>query len=161
MRPVLGQANDRFQKLYEDLHDKMLRVAYRMVGSVETAEDLVQNSFLLALFRENELMQHPNPDGWLMRVLQNLALNERRRVKRHPETSLDSLLGLAGETPANALEDMMPKQLSKADREILIWRFEQNMDYDEIADLLGISETGCRSRVSRAVKRCRELMQKY
>lgn len=161
MRPVLGQANDRFQKLYEDLHDKMLRVAYRMVGSVETAEDLVQNSFLLALFRENELMQHPNPEGWLMRVLQNLALNERRRVKRHPETSLDSLLDLAGETPANALEDMLPKQLSKADREILIWRFEQNMDYDEIADRLGISETGCRSRVSRAVKRCRELMQRH
>lgn len=159
MRPVLGQANDRFQKLYEDLHDKMLRVAYRMVGSVETAEDLVQNSFLLALFRENELMQHPNPEGWLMRVLQNLALNERRRVKRHPETSLDSLLDLAGETPANALEDMLPKQLSKADREILLWRFEQNMDYDEIAERLGISETGCRSRVFRAMKRCRELLQ--
>ena len=137
MRPVLGQANDRFQKLYEDLHDKMLRVAYRMVGSVETSEDLVQNAFLLALFRENELMRHPNPEGWLMRVLQNLALNERRRVKRHPETSLDSLLNLAGETPANALEDMLPKQLSKADREILIWRFEQNMDYDEIADRIG------------------------
>ena len=96
-----------------------------------------------------------------MRVLQNLALNERRRVKRHPETSLDSLLNLAGETPANALEDMLPKQLSKADREILIWRFEQNMDYDEIADRLGISETGCRSRVSRAVKHCRELMEKH
>ena len=159
MRPVLGQANDRFQKLYEDLHDKMLRVAYRMVGSVETAEDLVQNAFLLALFRENELMQHPNPEGWLMRVLQNLALNERRRVKRHPETSLDSLLNLAGETPANALEDMLPKQLSKADREILLWRFEQNMDYDEIAERLGISETGCRSRVFRAMKRCRELLQ--
>ena len=159
MRPVLGQANDRFQKLYEDLHDKMLRVAYRMVGSVETSEDLVQNAFLLALFRENELMQHPNPEGWLMRVLQNLALNERRRLKSHPETSLDSLLDLAGETPANALEDMLPKQLSKADREILIWRFEQNMDYDEIAERLGISETGCRSRVSRAVKRCRELLQ--
>ena len=63
MRPVLGQANDRFQKLYEDLHDKMLRVAYRMVGSVETSEDLVQNAFLLALFRENELMRHPNPEG--------------------------------------------------------------------------------------------------
>lgn len=161
MRPVLGQANDRFQKLYEDLHDKMLRVAYRMVGSVETAEDLVQNSFLLALFRENELMQHPNPEGWLMRVLQNLVLNERWRVKRHPETSLDSLLDLARETPANALEDMLPKQLSKADREILIWRFEQNMDYDKIADRLGISEAGCRSRVSRAVKHCRELMQKH
>ena len=159
MRPVLGQANDRFQKLYEDLHDKMLRVAYRMVGSVETAEELAQNAFLLALFRENELMQHPNPEGWLMRVLQNLALNERRRLKSHPETSLDSLLDLAGETPANALEDMLPKQLSKADREILLWRFEQNMDYDEIAERLGISETGCRSRVFRAMKRCRELLQ--
>ena len=159
MRPVLGQANDRFQKLYEDLHDKMLRVAYRMVGSVETSEDLVQNTFLLALFRESELMQHPNPEGWLMRVLQNLALNERRRIQRHPETSLDTLLFVAGSEPASSLEEMLPKQLSPQEREILIWRFEENMDYDEIADRLGISETGCRSRVSRAVKRCRELLQ--
>ena len=94
-----------------------------------------------------------------MRVLQNFVMNERRRIKRHPEASLDSLLYMTGENLSNSLEEMLPKQLSQSDREILMWRFEQNMDYDEIAERLGISEVGCRSRVSRAVKRCRELLQ--
>lgn len=159
MRPALGQANNQFQKLYETLHDKMLRVAYRMVGNVDTAEDLVQNAFLLALFREDEVMRHPLPEGWLMRVLQNLARNEQKRAKQHPETSLDSLFYVAGETPSSSLDEVLPKQLSTQEREILIWRFEQNMNYSEIANRLGISEPGCRSRVSRAIKRCRELLQ--
>lgn len=94
-----------------------------------------------------------------MRVLQNFVMNERRRIKRHPEASLDSLLYMTGENLSNSLEEMLPKQLSQSDREILMWRFEQNMDYDEIAERLGISEVGCRSRVSRAVKRCREFLQ--
>ena len=146
----MGQANNQFQKLYETLHDKMLRVAYRMVGNVDTAEDLVQNAFLLALFREDEVMRHPLPEGWLMRVLQNLARNEQKRAKQHPETSLDSLFYVAGETPSSSLDEVLPTQLSTQERD---------MDYSEIANRLGISEPGCRSRVSRAIKRCRELLQ--
>ena len=94
-----------------------------------------------------------------MRVLQNLARNEQKLAKQHPETSLDSLFYVAGETPSSSLDEVLPKQLSTQEREILIWRFEQNMDYSEIANRLGISEPGCRSRVSRAIKRCRELLQ--
>lgn len=160
MRIGLGQGNDRFQELYLALHDKMLRVAYRMTGTVETAEDLVQDAFLLALFQEEALLRHPVPEGWLMRTLQNLTLNERRRLKRHPETPLESLRHIAGGSPAGSLEDMLPTGLSPQDREILIWRFQENRDYDEIAARLGISQTGCRSRVSRAVKRCRELLER-
>lgn len=159
MRFILEQANRRFQELYEQLHDKMLRVAYRMVGNIDTAEDLVQNAFLLALFRKEEFMKHPLPEGWLMRVLQNLAMNERRRIQRYPETPLDSLLYVAAEAPVTPLEDVFPQKLPEQDRNILIWRFEESMDYAEIAERLGISEVGCRSRVFRAVKRCRELLE--
>ena len=155
----MSQTNRSFQELYEKLHDKMLRVAYRMVGNVETAEELVQDTFLLALFQKEKLALHPSPEGWLMRALQNLALNEQRRLKNHPQISLDSLLDVAGESHLNSIEEILPKQLSKQDCEILRWRFEQNMDYDKIADRLGISTSSCRSRVSRAVMRCKELLQ--
>ena len=73
----------QIQILYEALHDKMLKVAYRMIGNIETAEDLVQSTFLLALFHQQDLLNHPLPEGWLMKALQNLALNERRRINRH------------------------------------------------------------------------------
>ena len=155
----MRQANHSFQELYETLHDKMLRVAYRMVGNIETAEDLVQDAFLLALFQKDKLVHHPSVEGWLMRVLQNLALNERRRMKLHPEIPLTFLQDMANNLQSSSIDDILPKQLSKQEREILRWRFEENMDYDKIADRLGISAVGCRSRVFRAIKRCKELLQ--
>lgn len=155
----MSQASSRFQALYEELHDKMLRVAYRMTGSMDAAEDLVQETFLFALFRQDELLRHPIPEGWLMRTLQNLVLNERRKAAAHAEVPLDSLLNLADESAAAPLEEALPRQLSQQDREILIWRFEQDLDYSQIADRLGISETGCRSRVFRAIRRCRDWMK--
>lgn len=54
-----------------------------------------------------------------------------------------------------SLDLLLPKQLSREEREILVWRFEQQMEYREIADRLGISEVGCRSRVSKAIAHCR------
>ena len=153
-------SDEAVQALYEALHDKMLKVAYRMVGSVESAEDLVQHAFLLALFQGEPFLRHPCPEGWLMRPLQNLALNERRRLQRHPEVPLDAVLYRAGREPEAPLDTVLPRDLSREDREILIWRFEEDLSYGELADRLGISETGCRSRVFRAVKRCRALWEK-
>ena len=69
--------------LYEEQCEKMLKFAYRMIGSIETAQDLVHETFMLALFNQDKLADHPNPGGWLMKTLRNLILNERRRIERH------------------------------------------------------------------------------
>ena len=47
---------------------------------------------------------------------------------------------------------------SEADKEILILRFEKQMEYDELAEKLGITDFAARQRVSRAVRRMRKLM---
>lgn len=56
------------------------------------------------------------------------------------------------------MELALPKQLSKEDREILILRFEQRLSYAEIGDRLGISEGACRSRLHRALQRCKRFL---
>ena len=142
--------NELIHTLYLQLYEKLFRVAYRMMGSSESAEDLVQQTFLLALFQGEALRAHPCPEGWLMKALHNLAINERRRTARRQEIPLDTLFD-------QPLAETLPRQLSPQDREVLLWRFEQGLDYDEIANLLGISEVGGRSRVSRAVRRFRAL----
>lgn len=60
--------------------------------------------------------------------------------------------------PEMPLELALPKQLSKEDREILILRFEQRLSYAEIGDRLGISEGACRSRLHRALQRCKRFL---
>ena len=83
--------NELIHTLYLQLYEKLFRVAYRMMGSSESAEDLVQQTFLLALFQGEALRAHPCPEGWLMKALHNLAINERRRTARRQEIPLDTL----------------------------------------------------------------------
>lgn len=155
---MLGYSNSFLQQLYQSKYERMLKVAYRMVGDIELAQDLVQDVFLLALLHKDELSAHPMPEKWLMLTLKNLAQNERRGMQKHLNIPLESAETLQAAPPTLALELYLPKGLSEAERTILLWRFEDRMEYREIADRLGISETGCRSRISRAIKHCRKLL---
>lgn len=158
VRLVAACPNRFLQSLYEKQYEKMMRFSYRMVGTVEGAQDLVQETFLIALYNQDKLFGHPNPEGWLMKTLRNRILNEQRRVQNHMEIPLDTVVNMLSKEQDLPLESVLPKQLSKEEREILIWRFERQMDYRDIADRLGISEAGCRSRVSRAVARCKKFL---
>lgn len=157
----MEEYSDAFlESLYQAQHGKMLVMAQRLTGSAEDALDLVQDTFLLAAAHQDELAAHPKPEGWLMLTLKNLAISQRRRAMNHPEVSLETLAGLA-ERPAEApLDTLLPGQLSAEDRQVLIWRFEQGLEYREMADRLGISQSACRSRVSRAAARCRKFMDR-
>lgn len=155
----MEHSDELLQWLYETYYERLLRAAYRMVGCVELARDLVQDVFLFALFHSDKLRDHPAPEGWLMLTLRNFVQNERRRSDKYSMVSLEAVGEFPGKTPELPLELFLPKGLSEAERTVLIWRFERRMEYREMADLLGISETGCRSRVSRAIERCGKLLR--
>ena len=157
----MWKASDDFvYGLYQTHYKKLFCIAYRMLGDVEQAQDVVQDVFLQVVFHQSKLAAHPNPEGWLVVTLRNMVQNERRRSTAHPVIPLDSAALVPGAEPGTPLEMALPTTLSPEDRSVLIWRFEQEMSYQEIADRLGISESGCRSRVSRAVARCRKLVEK-
>ena len=148
---------DWIAALYRQSYLRLYRVAYRLTGSMETAEELTQDTFLWALLHGEELMTHPKPEAWLMRTLTNLVRNENRRLAS-TEISLETLIPIPTPEEDRGLVELLPAQLVEEDRKVLILRFEQRLDYREIADRLGISETGCRSRVFRALERCRKLL---
>ena len=156
---MAGNGDLFLHRLYQTQYDKLIRAAYRMMGDIDSAQDLVQQVFLLALVQQDDISTHPKPEGWLMLTLNNLVKNERRKNKNHPQVSLEDIAELHGQESPDALEHILPKELSQEDREILIWRFERQMGYKEMADQLGITESGCRSRVSRAIANCKKYMK--
>lgn len=149
-----------FNALYKSQYDKMLKLAYRMLGSPESARDIVQETFTLAFLHWDEVSTHPAPEAWLALTVRNLVQNERRRFFNHEELPLDSFKEHADTRTEYPLSHLLPKGLSEEDQRILIWKFEKQMGCQQIADHLGISETACRSRVSRALKRCKKLLTK-
>lgn len=150
-------SSDPIAALYRANYDRLCRVAYRLTACAETSHDLVQDTFLLALFHRQELLEHPKPEAWLV-TLVNLARNERRRFS-HRELPLDTLFALPAPQAEENLEHLLPARLGPQDRQVLLWRFRDQPDYREMADRLGVSETACRSRVSRVVERCRQLLK--
>ena len=152
-------SEDFIAGLYRALYEKLFRIAYRMLGDTEQAGDAVQDVFLQVVFHRSKLMEYPNPEGWLVITLKNNIYNERRRSMAHQIVSLDEIAPVAEAEPETPLEMLLPEKLPQADREILFWRFVQDLDYREIADRLGISESSCRSRLSRAISRCRKLVK--
>lgn len=95
-----------------------------------------------------------------MQTLLNLIKNENRRLSSL-EVPLETQYNIPAPDMENGLEELLPSKLPEEDKKVLIWRFVQQQDYKEIANRLGISESGSRSRVFRAVERCRKLLNEY
>jgi len=76
----------------------------------------------------------------------------------HKEISLEEIADIPAKAADTPLDHVLPAQLNGEERKVLIWRYEQRINYSEMADRLGISEAACRNRVSRAVAKCRKYM---
>lgn len=92
-----------------------------------------------------------------MMTLKNLCSNQCKRHSR-TEASIDDIFHLSAPQEDRGLLELLPAALPEEDKQLLAWRYDDQMDYRMIADRLGISETACRSRVFRALERCRKLL---
>jgi len=158
---VMARNQDEFiSTLFYKEYKKMVSVAYRMTGNMETAQDLVQDTFLLAVKHYDELLSHPTPEAWLMLTLRNLTWNENRKQKMRKSISLNDLLDIPTCDKMQKLDEVLPtKLLSTDEQKVLSWRFEKQLSYKEMANRLGISESGCRSQVSRVIAKCRKILK--
>ena len=157
---MTAEARQFIEELYYANQDKLFRFAYRLVGSEEKAEELVQEAFVLAILHEAELLTHPKPDKWLMVTLKYQILNYWRRKESSSELSLDDFFSLEAEPIKDPLETVLPKELTEDERQILIWKFEEQIDYVEMSERLGVTQNACRLRLMRAVRECRRYWDK-
>ena len=87
-RRIATEARDRAR--FEDealaLADQVYRVARRLVGSREEAEDLVQETYARAFRSWRSFTPGTNMRAWLLRILTNLNVDRGRRIQRSPQT---------------------------------------------------------------------------
>lgn len=145
------------QKMW--LHRCALRMGYR----TESAEDAVQETFLLASQSEPRSLGL----GWLRRTLQRqLGMqrrSERRRYKREQQTAKPEAMELDPAGPLEQLEfqreiQRSVAQLPQRDREVLALRFVADLSIQEIAKSLGQTPNAVSSRLSRALNRLRSVL---
>src|SRR5215208_3752589 len=86
-RRLATEARDRvrFEEEALELSDQVYRVARRLVGSREEAEDLVQETYARAFRSWRQYTSGTNLRAWLLRILTNLNIDRGRRSQRAPD----------------------------------------------------------------------------
>jgi RNA polymerase sigma-70 factor, ECF subfamily len=132
-RRLAQEARDRvrFEEEALELSDQVYRVARRMVGSREEAEDLVQQTYERAFRSWKQFTPGTNLRAWLLRILTNLNIDRGRRVQRSPQTTtLDGELG--DYFLYNKLESTAPEA---SDEERVLERLSQDSIVEALADV--------------------------
>jgi RNA polymerase sigma-70 factor (ECF subfamily) len=86
-RRIASSARDRvrFEEEALQLADQVYRVARRLVGTREEAEDLVQETYARAFRSWSSYTPGTNLRAWLLRILTNLNLDRGRKIQRTPD----------------------------------------------------------------------------
>ena len=134
-RKLAQEARDRvrFEEEALDLSDQVYRVARRLVGSREEAEDLVQQTYERAFRSWRQYTPGTNLRAWLLRILTNLNIDRGRRQQRTPQTtSLD-----ANEAGDYFLYNKLESQVAdeNPDEERVLERLSQDSIVEALADV--------------------------
>jgi len=144
---------------FESLRPDMLSLAYRMLGDVGRAQDLVQEAWLRWHHRSD--VEVDNPKAFLVTVVTRLCLNELGAARvRHEERS-DRLpepidLAEAGIDRVDSLEQVsmaflvLLERLTPPERAVLLLHDVFDFPHEEIAKLVMRSAAGCRKLLERA-----------
>jgi RNA polymerase sigma-70 factor (ECF subfamily) len=127
-----ARARVRFEEDALELSDQVYRVARRLAGSREEAEDLVQQTYERAFRSWRQFTPGTNLRAWLLRILTNLNIDRGRRQQRSPQTtSLDTEAGdyfLYNQLEAQVAGD-------NPDEERVLERLSQDSIVDALADV--------------------------
>ena len=152
---------DAQRRLYELHHERIYRLAVRMVG-LQEADDVTQQVFLQVLRKIGQFSGQSQLATWLYRVAVNECLQHLRRNGRHRLVLLehDPVDRFAGNTQQSEHAELLDRSLQRLEpdlRAMFLLREVENLSYREIASALDVSEGTVASRLNRA----RRLLRQY
>src|SRR5919108_1456871 len=172
---------EAFEELVDKYKQPVLNVLYRMLGDATEAEDLAQNVFVQVFRSAQRYRVSARFSTWLFTIARNLCLNEIRRRSRHPTQSFDAAHSEQEDQPLRQFEDAKtfspPDALLHEELEgkiqqalaglpanqriaILLCR-EEELSYEEIAQVLGCSLSATKSLIHRGRETLKQKLKPY
>lgn len=148
----------------EDLRGLMFSIAYRMLGSVSEAEDVVQEAFVRLQAAEDRGEEIRSREAYATTITTRLAIDELRSARARRETYVgvwlpEPIVADTAEGPERAAEMadslsmaflVLAESLSPIERAVFLLREVFGYGYDEVAEIVGRSEANCRQILVRA-----------
>ena len=163
---VLAGDTEAFARLVDRHYDRCARIAVRILGNREDAEEAIQDTFLRAYRALGTYENRERFSAWLTRILVNQCRTVLARVERREAVFSDLDLRNAemfaeAEAPESVWPDMehVLALLPSDQREAIVLRYADDLTYDEMARITGVGESALKMRVQRAFARLRALLQ--
>lgn len=180
MRDSKLTREELFEKEFLPHLDSLYFFALKLTGNEDSAQDLVQETFLKAFRFCDKYQEGTNAKAWLFKILKNIFINEFRKEKRQgqyvdfesvaptisedeEETKIPSAM-VEEEASSTSLSDEVAKALASLPvefRTIIILADVEQFTYEEIAAILDIPIGTVRSRLHRARQLLREKLLPY
>ncbi len=161
---------EAFGALVARYYDACWRFAYHMLGERADAEDVVQDSFLRAYLAIHRYDERDQFRGWLFRILTNQCRNaitaRGRRTRRFVQDdiaiqsaatpTISMQLGVEDAVLARAMAQLDPLQ-----REALLLKYAEGLEYTEMSKMTGVGESALKMRVKRGSERLRVILSSF
>ena len=144
---------DSFGILYRRFYRSMVALAYSATGDICVAEDAAQETFAIACRDLSKLKNKDKCAGWLAGICRNIARQMNRQEIRKDVRRLPFL---QTQPEQNLFTDEVRRivwQLCRRDREPIVLRYYDNLSYEQISGVLGISLQAVHGRLIRAKRK--------
>jgi RNA polymerase sigma-70 factor (ECF subfamily) len=179
MLRVKGGDMEAFEALVEKYKQPIINVMYRMIRDLDEAEDLAQNVFIRVYQSADRYQASAKFSTWVFTIARHLCLNEIRRRGRHPADSLESSQSdtetprqfpdnstfsppqafLHGELERKIQEALA--ELPEKQRLAISLCQEDELSYDEIAEVLECSISATKSLIHRGRETLKQKLKPY
>lgn len=149
---------------FEPLRPKLMRVAYRMLGSVADAEDVVQEAFIRWIGADRSTVREP--EAFLRRTVTRLSLDQLKSARRQRETYIGPWLPDPVVEEQEAEDVTLPlmlalERLSPLERAAFLLHDVFGLGFEEVAETIQRDPAACRQLAARARTHVREARPRF
>lgn len=161
---MAGVAPEDAAASFDPLRPKLMRVAYRMLGSVADAEDVLQEAFIRWMAADRSAVREP--EAFLRRTVTRLCLDQLKSARRHRETYVGPWLP-EPVVEDDAVEDvtlplmLVLERLSPLERAAFLLHDVFGLEFEEVAAALQRAPAACRQLAARARTHVREAKPRF
>ncbi len=161
---MTGAAAAEAAAVFDPLRPRLIRVAYRMLGSVADAEDAVQEAFIRWMGADRAAVREP--EAFLRRTVTRLCLDQLKSARHRRETYIGPWLPepiVEEEADEDVTLPLMQalERLSPLERAAFLLHDVFGVEFDEIAGTIGRDSAACRQLAARARAHVRKARPRF